>query len=475
MLELFADFGEGWTILKGFTFFLLFIGIMLMIGTGRNNNLHFSIFTGHFDKLEYISMVRMKAAVHIILGSIFIFLTSCYEEITIPQQASEGIFNFQLTPEQEEEIITARQVSWMVENPKPDLYRGDEVFTLDRFEIRGESSLNYRRKSYSINMDTDFFLYVDREDRVRNIEEYKLISLVFDYTYIEGAIATGIFLHLGLWPTHSEYTEVQLNNHTQGLYLFIEDPVEYFLYQQDASFVLRRYYHHSLKNFHINEQRNTLPETHYIARFDSIYSYITQFQGSQLYDSLNAIVDMQEYFEKMAVDMLLQNGDYTDEIFFYTKIVDGKEIFGIYPWDYDDLFREIPHEVGRAWSVGTVFGTRVYNSMDDILADVGERLIFSIEDDLDYIIAKDEFLYQRYLEVLGDVMTIISDAVINSVFQDAKEQLQPFYDDEEIIAQSQYDVNPTNQELFDQNLAEKRQFLIDRRHWIIQKIPEHKN
>ena len=38
--------------------------------------------------------------------------------------------------------------------------------------------------------------------------------------------------------------------------------------------------------------------------------------------------------------------------------------------------------------------------MNDIIADVGSKLLFSIEDDLDYKIAKDSFLYQQYLKTL---------------------------------------------------------------------------
>jgi spore coat protein H len=416
----------------------------------------------------------MRALLVTFSGLLLISLTSCYKEMLVYPELSEGSFNFMLTSEQENWINTSRNVTFSVIDPIPVLYRSDYAYPLDKFEIRGESTLRFRRKSFALNMDTSFWLFVDSENQVRDIEEYKLISLVYDYTYIEDAVAIGFFRRLDMWPPHTEFTEVKLNDHTQGLYLFIEDPVEFYLEQKNSSIVLRRGYNHVVQLSKLNELRETMTDQYYLGRFDSIYSYIVKYSGSQLYDSLLYVMDIDQYFTKLAVDLLVQNGDATDEVFFYAKERDGQEIFGIHPWDYDDLFK-VPHEIGRTWGVGTLFGTRVYYSMQDIIDDVGEKLVFSIEDDLDYKIATDDFLYQRYLEVLEQVFAIIDESVIEQVFSETKQQLQPFYDNQDIIAQSVYDEHETNQQLFDENLEEKRQYLIDRRDSILQVLPTHKN
>ncbi|MBN1950725.1 MAG: CotH kinase family protein [Bacteroidales bacterium] len=413
--------------------------------------------------------MRKKTTSFIFLGLLALSLVSCYEEYEVYPEISEGAFNFKLDNAQEQEINDSRGVNFMVTDPLPMLERNGIQYPLDRFEIRGESTLNFRRKSFSINMDTSFYLFIDAEGSARDVEEFKLISLVYDFTYIEGAIAHSIFRQLGMWPTHSEYTEVRLNGHTQGLYLLIEDPVEYYLYEQGASLILRRGYNHSKSMSAINELKETKPASVYLARFDSIYSYIRQYDGMQCYDSLQSVLDMPSYFTKMSVDLLLKNGDYTDEVFFYTAELGGKEIYRVSPWDYDDLF-QIPHEIGRDWAVGTVFGTRTYESQQDIIDDVGESLVFSIEDDLDYKIAKDSVLYQKYLETLANVMQKIDAEVIEQIMLETRDTLQPFYHHPEIIEQSKYDANKTTQVLFDQNLIDKRQFLLDRREWIIQEL-----
>jgi hypothetical protein len=181
-------------------------------------------------------------------------------------------------------------------------------------------------------------------------------------------------------------------------------------------------------------------------------------------------MDLEQYFTKLSIDLLIKNGDYTDEIFFYTKIRDQKEIFGIFPWDYDDIFADQPHEIGNWWATGAIFGSREYNSMDDIIADVGSKLLFSIEDDLDYKIAKDSFLYQEYLKILRAVMEKIDLATIDKIFDYTFEHIGPFYSNASIVAQSRYDVDETNYSLFTANLAAKRQFVKDRRTWIIQEL-----
>jgi hypothetical protein len=213
----------------------------------------------------------------------------------------------------------------------------------------------------------------------------------------------------------------------------------------------------------------------YIARFRRIYSNLTEYDGRQMYDTLSAYMDLEQYFTKLSIDMLLKNGDYTDEVIFYTKIRDNKEVFGVFPWDYDDIFADQPHEIGNSWAPGTVFGPRAYYSMDDIVADVGFKLLYSIEDDLDYKIARDSYLYDQYLKTLRTVIEKFDSATIDKIFDYTNEHIGPFYSNDAIVAQSRFDVDETNYDLFVTNLAEKRQMLKDRRNWILQELDIQQN
>jgi hypothetical protein len=392
-----------------------------------------------------------------------------YEEPVVSGQ--EG-FNFTVTEEQRKYINSIRGKAFDVTDPVPDLIFGGSTYILDRFDIRGESSLDFERKGFGVNMGHKITMRNPDEPSERKYDEFKLLAMVFDYTYIENSTAVGLFKEDNLWPVYSFFTEVSLNGHTQGLYHFIEDPVEYFIEQQNSSFVLRRGYDHQIRTYKSGINPKDDPQI-YITRFDKIYSDIVAYSGSQLYDTLSAKVDLEQYFTKLSIDMLLKNGDYTDEVFFYTKMKNNKEIFGIFPWDYDDLFSDNPHEIGRSWATGTVFGHRSYSNMNAVIADAGSKLLFSIEDDLDYKIAKDTVLYRHYLKTLRTVIGKIDISTIDKIFDHTFEQIGPFYSNDAIIAQSKYDVNETNYDLFVTNLAEKRQMLKDRRTWILQELDKH--
>ncbi len=398
-----------------------------------------------------------------------LFLLSCVKEEKDVTDPEKEVFNFLVTDSQLQHINASRGEQYEVTDPVPSLDFAGENYTVDRFEIRGDNTLNFTRKGFGVNMGQKLTLPSPEDGIEKKYEEFKLLAMVYDYTYIENSTATGLFRRVGIWPVLSFFTEVRLNDQTQGLYHFIEDPVEYFIERKDASFVLRRGYDHIIKAYSVSPVARYDPQT-YISRFRKIYSNLVLYSGSQLYDTLSAYMDMEQYFTKLSIDFLIKNGDYTDEIFFYTKVKDNKEVFGVFPWDVDDIFADAPHEIGRSWATGTVFGHREYNSMNDVIADVGSKLLYSIEEDIDYKIAKDNFLYQKYLETLRNVVETIDLPAIDAVFDYTFEHIGAFYYDASIIAQSRYDVDETNYNLFTANLSQKRQMLKERRNWILSEL-----
>ena len=152
-----------------------------------------------------------------------------------------------------------------------------------------------------------------RRKSTRNI---KLLAMVYDYTYIENCTAVGLFREVDLWPVYSFFTEVRLNNHTQGLYHFIEDPFEYFIEQKNASFVIRRGYDHVVKASSISPDSQHDPWRNILTalrKFIQICQYIPDSKCMILFQSY---MDLEQYFTKLSIDMLIKNGDYTDESYF---------------------------------------------------------------------------------------------------------------------------------------------------------------
>jgi hypothetical protein len=106
-----------------------------------------------------------------------------------------------------------------------------------------------------------------------------------------------------------------------------------------------------------------------------------------------------------------------------------------------------------------LFGERYYATYEEVLAVVGEKLIFSIEDDLDYIIATDPYLYARYEEHLRVLIGSIENQGFESLFGQIRHELDPYYQRDEIVEQSESDQDMTSPELWESNMIEKQAFL----------------
>jgi hypothetical protein len=185
-------------------------------------------------------------------------------------------------------------------------------------------------------------------------------------------------------------------------------------------------------------------------------------EGEELYTALDQRLNLDQYFRKMGIDYLFQNGDYTDEVYLYALVQQDLIRFHIIPWDYDDLFRNRPHEVGITWGVGNLFGDRYYPTHQDVLDVLGDKMIFSIEDDLDYAIAMDPYLYDRYEQTLAAMLDQMDTEDIDAIFEQVRQELLPFYYIDEVVAQSRYDQDECNFKIWEDNMQEKKAFLKDR-------------
>lgn len=384
-------------------------------------------------------------------------------------------------------------------------YYGNTKYKVDKIEIRGQSALNFRRKSYYVNVNGKLPFYTLDSMDTLYLNKFILSAMTMDFTYIENKISHYLLKEVDLWFLNSFYVELYINNKHQGVYLLMEDPKEFAFKKMDASFLLRRLYDHNIEKYTeksngnllntdlyiakfkrltsrilskiiINNKMNLHISDPYVDKFNRIYSELNILKGKELYDSLSNSLDLDSYFKKIAMDEILENGDYTDEIFFYSTSKKNENIkFDIMVWDYDDIFSSSPHEVGRRDSLcGKCFGLRVYPTYQDFQLETKGKLLFSIEDDLDYIIMKDDFLYSKYLEKLEEILTKFDDKLINGIFDQVQNELMPFYNVTEVIEQSTYDDQKTNLSIFSNNLIEKKIRLINRLNWLREEIKNQK-
>ena len=412
---------------------------------------------------------------HIIILFFTLLLISCSKENIVPIDNNNGVFNIIVNSKLEEKLYDSRGESYGLIRNNTALYYGNQKLNLKNFSIRGGSALDFRRKSFSVGLSEKTSISSPSLTSDLMVESFKLSSMPFDFTYIESFLSFQLLEMNELWNLKTFYTQLMINNNHQGLYMFIENPEEYAFSKWNAEVVIRRYYRHQISKTEINPEGSPEKTQFYIDQFYSIYELIKKYSGQALYNKLADLINLDHYMRKMAVDFLLGNGDYSDEIYFCAvRNRDNQIFFEIIPWDYDDIFSDTPHEVGRDWAVGTAFGNRIYNSHQDVLNELNGRLVFSIEDDLDYIIAKDDFLYGKYLEQLKLVLSSLNNPIIDHLFLQIETELAPFYQIEAIIYQSKYDKNETSVDILSDNLAVKKEWLKTRLNWIKNEFEKQK-
>jgi spore coat protein H len=391
---------------------------------------------------------------------LLLLATSCYKEV-INQEPGEDRFDMLLSSELHEFIYSSRDTSYTLEDPALQLTFNDQLLEVKEIRVRGKSALDYRRKSYAVFLN-DPIPVVDRYgSSVKNLKRFKLLALAADYTYIENRIAFGILQEAGVMPLFFKFVEFRINGETQGVYMLMEDPEEYYK-EIDCEFILRRGYNHHIDDIDYAPSLHYIPQETYEKQFYDIYSLLVQTQGEPLFQALGEKLDLESYFRKIGIDYLVQNGDYTDELYLYSRVENDIIQFRPIPWDYDDIFASQPHEIGRSWGMGTIFGIRYYGSMTDVYDDIGQTMVYSIEDDLDYTIARDPLLYSEYKKALVGLLAVLNQEVIERIFRETEEELTPFYNSISVIEQSVYDQHMTTKELWKKNMVEKQQWLVER-------------
>lgn len=391
---------------------------------------------------------------------VFPFFSSCYKEVVLTEPDAD-LFELLVTEETERFIYESRDTSYSVESEQQLLLFNGTAIALDEIRVRGKSALRFRRKSYTVWLHEPIFVNSREGSFTKQLTRFKLIALAQDYTYIENRISFGLMEEAGLMPLFYKFVEFRINGSTQGVYLLIEDP-EQFYKENGSEYILRRGYNHGIDDAAYFPSFHFIAQEDYTSRFREIYQALPQMEGTALFEYISDRLDTEQYFFKMGMDYLLMNGDYTDEVYLYAVVSQDTIRYKLIPWDYDDIFREQPHEVGVQWGTGTIYGKRTYTSLQDITDAIGDKLIFSIEDDLDYTVAIDPVLYQQYLDALQRLTNIIDNDLIDRVFDETEQELSTFYDAPAVIEQSRYDTDPASRERWMEQLVEKKQFLKER-------------
>jgi spore coat protein H len=289
----------------------------------------------------------------------------------------------------------------------------------ENISTRGQSTLYYRRKSYSFSLKSEASFR--HGERTESFKKFFVISLSMDKNYSRNRLAFEMMEAAQLFDLFYSLCELRINGKSEGICMVIERPEDWARKKKDSPLLIRRGYNNNIDKIKTGKKTDRDKTKKYKGYFIQIYRSLNKYEGEELYKTLSNWLDMDVYMKWLAFNLFVRNGDYTDEVFFF--IDPGTNKFSIIPWDYDDLFSLAPHE-------GNIESRKI----------LGDKLFFSTEDLLDKKIVNDPYLYNIYLIQFGKLMNQLSADVLKRVFENTYAELYPYYSDNEIISESRYDL-----------------------------------
>lgn len=301
---------------------------------------------------------------------------------------------------------------------KPVVKANGSKIPAKEIHTRGNTTLHFRRKSYSISLDDKASLFHgSKEEQMKN---FYAISLSMDRNYIRNRLAFGMMEEIGLFHLFYAYAELKINDQSEGIYMILERPQDWAMKKKNSPLVIRRGYNHQIDKIKTGKRVEKPEAKNYKNYYRQIYKSLNKYEGQALYDTLSQWLDVELYMKWLAFNFIVRNGDYTDEVYFCIDPAVDK--FKFIPWDYDDIFSIAPHE-GMATKKNAI----------------GDKFIFSSEDRLDQKIAKDPFLYSIYLSVFETTLNILSEEALLSIFESTYAELLPYIRKSEILQMAKYD------------------------------------
>jgi len=302
-------------------------------------------------------------------------------------------------------------------NPRLLIINNDTL-TAEEISTRGQTTLFYRRKSYSFDLQSEASFHHGK--KTKKFKRFYLLGLSMDRNYANNRLAFEMMETSELFHLFYAYCDLRINGQSEGVCMILERPEDWAMKRKDSPLLIRRGYNNSMDKFKAGNTADKEMIKKYRANFREIYRSLDKYEGEELYRTISAWLETDVYMKWLAFNYFIRNGDYTDEVYFFVDPGTGK--FNVIPWDYDDAFSAAPHE-------GYEESTKI----------TGAKLFFSAEDLLDKKIVTDPYMYKMYLIQFEELLNELSPDVLKHIFEKTYAELYPYYSNDEIISQSKYD------------------------------------
>lgn len=344
--------------------------------------------------------------------------------------------------------ISNKQLSQLrnVEGTKMELKQPIVLINKDTANVkdihsRGASTMKFARKSLSV--DLNHSITFETQGNSIKIKKFDLLNLVMDRNLWHNRWSFINLAELNLFPLFNTYCKLWINDQPHGIYLLVEKP-SHASARMKSPYMVRRGPAHKIEQEYINNT-NKEEAKQYKEKYYYMYRELGKYKGKELEEHLRSVLQLDQYFNWLAFNYFIMNGDYADEIYFYINPDSGN--FDILPWDYDDIFRREPHEGAEARSVK-----------------LKDKMIFSIEDELDQRIASDAWLYLQYRAAFKEMLVTRNMEVISHTFNQVLHELEQIGNDPDINKVSGYlEKESFNLDKAKQDIKNTQEFLLNQR------------
>lgn len=279
---------------------------------------------------------------------------------------------------------------------------------------RGQSCLSAERSCIELEFQEEVELLGVTGVKAKT---FNLVSMWQDSGYVSTRLGFEMFRSLELFDLRTEYARLFINGEPQGLYLATEKPKRAIRrVVGEDSWVGRRSYGASVSTV---DSAESLKDSAAQAHFKAIYFDVRDLSGDALLQSLRQKMELRSYMHWILVNSLLMNGDFADEVYVYIDASKKPYKLGIFPWDFDDLFKG-PHPGEAHKARAEQFQT---------------SLLYGFENPLDAKIADDQVLYSELSREAGELFyRRIDENMIRGVVARVRSALTPYVSCDDVRA-----------------------------------------
>ena len=335
-----------------------------------------------------------------------------------------------------------------VELSKPVMLIDQDTAHVKEIHARGNNSLKFKRKSLSVELDKS--LTVHSNEVKIHLKKFDLLNLVMDKHLWHNRWSDINLETIGLLPLYNFYCKVWINDEPQGIFLLVEKPQQAQA-KLKSPYMLRRGPTHTITDDYFDDSDKDAAKK-YKKQFQSIYSIIKSPSEKEQVAQLNKVINLDNYFQFLAFNYLVMNGDYADEVFFY---IDPKnQLFELIPWDYDDILRPVPHE-GRA----------------ERNREFADKKIFSLEESFDRAIAGNKELYTLYEQSLKKMLLTLDSTSLATSAHHVLSELEQLSQDKPMADVTLFlDLHPFEITNAREDILQSLDFILKRRNWILDNL-----